>query len=56
MTRIISTVIVVILGLVAVGTVGPSIVGVINAAAALALIVGVVVALLRIVWWRTGRW
>jgi hypothetical protein len=56
MTKLISMVIIVILGLVAIGTVGPSIAAVIKASAVLVLVVGVVVALLRIVWWRTGRW
>jgi hypothetical protein len=56
MTKLITTVIVVIFGLVAIGTVGTSIAAVIKAAAVLVLIVGVVTAVLRIVWWRTGRW
>lgn len=56
MTKLISTIVLVILGLVAIGTVGPSIATVIKAAAVLVLVVGVVAGALRIVWWRTRGW
>jgi len=56
MTKAISTLVIVILGFVAVGAVGPSIAGIFNALVPLVLVIGVVAAILRIVWWRTRGW
>lgn len=50
MTKLASTLAVVVLGLVAVG---PRVAVIADALVPLVLIVGVVAALLRIVWWRT---
>jgi hypothetical protein len=56
MTKLISMIVVVILGLVAVGAVAPSIAVIFNALVPLVLVIGVVAAVLRIVWWRTRGW
>jgi hypothetical protein len=56
MTKLASALAVVILGLVALGAVGPRIAEVIGALVPLVLVVGVVVAVLRLVWWRTRKW
>jgi hypothetical protein len=53
MTKLISTLAVVVLGLVALGAVGPRIAVILNALVPLVLVVGVLVAVLRIVWWYT---
>jgi hypothetical protein len=54
MTRFIWTVVLAVLGLVALGAVGPRIAQLIHAFVPLVLVVGVVVAALRAVWWLTG--
>lgn len=53
MTKFVSTIAVVILGVVAIGAVGPRIAQVIGALVQLVLVVGVVVAVLRVVWFYT---
>jgi hypothetical protein len=53
MTKLISTLAVVVLGLVAFGAVGPSIAAVLHAVVPVILVVGVVVAVLRLVWFYT---
>ena len=53
MTKLISTLAIVILGLVALGVVGPRIAAILSAAAPLVLVVGIVVAVLRLVWFYT---
>lgn len=53
MTKLISTLAVVVLGLVALGAVGPRIAQIISALVPLVLVVGVVVAVLRVVWFYT---
>jgi uncharacterized membrane protein YdjX (TVP38/TMEM64 family) len=54
-TKLISTIALVILGLVALGAVGPKLAPVIAALVPLVLVVGVVVAVLRMTWWYTRR-
>ena len=56
MTKFVTAVMVIVLGFVAVGAVGHSIAGIFNALVPLVLVVGVVAAALRIVWWRTRGW
>jgi hypothetical protein len=56
MTKFVTAVMVVVLGLVAVGAVGPSIAAVFNALIPLVLVIGVLAVVLRIVWWRTRGW
>lgn len=56
MTKLISTLAIVILGLVALGAVGPRITQLIGALVPLVLVVGIVVAVLRLVWAYTKRW
>jgi hypothetical protein len=53
MTKLITTLAVVVLGLVALGAVGPRIAQIIGALVPLVLVVGVVVAVLRVVWFYT---
>jgi hypothetical protein len=53
MTKLISTLAIVVLGLVALGAVGPRIAQIIGALVPLVLVVGVVVAVLRVVWFYT---
>jgi hypothetical protein len=55
MTKLISTLAIVVLGLVALGAVGPRIAQIMGALVPLVLVVGVVVAGLRLVWWYTQR-
>jgi hypothetical protein len=52
-TKLISTLAIVVLGLVALGAVGPRIAQIIGALVPLVLVVGVVVAMLRVVWFYT---
>jgi hypothetical protein len=52
-TKLISTLAIVVLGLVALGAVGPRIAQIIGALVPLVLVVGVVVAVLRVVWFYT---
>lgn len=56
MTKFISTLAIVVLGLVALGTVGPRIAQLVGALVPLVLVVGVVAAVLRLVWFHTRRW
>lgn len=49
-------VVLVILGLLALVTAGPTLVCLAQALVPLALVVGVVVAVLRLVWFHTGGW
>ncbi len=53
MTKLISTLAVVVLGLVALGAVGPRIAEIINAMVPLVLVAGIVAAVLRAVWFYT---
>jgi hypothetical protein len=53
MTKLISTLALVVVGLVALGSVGPSLTRLINAFVPLILVVGIVVAVLRLVWFYT---
>ncbi len=53
MTKLITTLAVVVLGLVALGAVGPRIAQIIGALVPLVLVVGVVVAVVRVVWFYT---
>ena len=53
MTKLVSTLAVLILGLVALGAVGPRIAQIINAMVPLVLVVGIVAAVLRAVWFYT---
>ncbi len=53
MTKFLSTLAIVVLGLVALGAVGPRIAAILSAAVPLVLVVGIVVAVLRLVWFYT---
>jgi hypothetical protein len=53
MTKLVSTLAILILGLVALGAVGPRIAAIIGALVPLVLVVGVVAAVLRAVWFYT---
>ncbi len=53
MTKLVSALTIVVLGLVALGAVGPRIAQIIGALVPLVLVVGVVVAVLRVVWFYT---
>jgi hypothetical protein len=52
-TKFIWTVVLAVLGLVALGAVGPRIAQLIHAFVPLVLVLGVVAAVLRVVWWYT---
>jgi hypothetical protein len=52
-TKFVSTIAVVILGVVAIGAVGPRIAAVLHALAPVIAITGVTAAILRAVWWYT---
>jgi hypothetical protein len=52
-TKLLSTLAIVILGLVALGAVGPRIAQLIGALVPLVLVIGIVAAVLRLVWWHT---
>jgi hypothetical protein len=56
MTKLVTTLAVVVLGLVALGAVGPRITQLMGALVPLVLVVGIVVAVLRLVWFYTRRW
>lgn len=56
MTKFVTAVMAVVLGFVAVGAVAPSIAVLFNALVPLVLVIGVVAAVLRIVFWRTRGW
>ena len=53
MTKLVSTLAILILGLVALAAVGPRIAQIINALVPLVLVVGIVAAVLRAVWFYT---
>jgi hypothetical protein len=53
MTKVVSTLAILILGLVALGAVGPRVAQIINALVPLVLVVGIVAAVLRAVWFYT---
>jgi hypothetical protein len=55
-TKLVSTLAVVILGLVALGAVGPRIAVILNALVPVILIVSISAAVLRIIWVYTRRW
>jgi len=54
-TKLISTLAIVVLGLVALGAVGPRLAQIIGALVPLVLVVGIVAAVLRAVWFYTRR-
>jgi hypothetical protein len=53
MTKLISTLVLLVVGLVALGSVGPSLTRLVSALVPLVLVVGIVVAVLRLVWFHT---
>lgn len=56
MTKLLSTLTIVVLGLVALAAAGPTLARLIAALVPLVLVVGVVAAVLRVVWTYTRRW
>lgn len=56
MTRLVTVLAVVVLGLVALGAVGPRIAAILNALVPVILIVSISAAVLRIIWFYTRRW
>jgi hypothetical protein len=56
MTKLVSTLAVVVLGLVALGAVGPRIAVILNALVPLVFVAAVSAAVLRAVWWYTRKW
>ena len=54
MTRLIQTLVLAIVGLAALAAAGPVLIRLVGALVPLVLVVGVVVAVLRAVWWMTG--
>jgi hypothetical protein len=55
-TKLVSTLVLIVAGLVALAAVGPVLVKFISALVPLVLVVGVVVAVLRLIWMATRRW
>jgi hypothetical protein len=55
-TKLLSTLAMVVMGLVALAVIGPTLTRLIGALVPLVLVVGVVAAFLRIVWTYTRRW
>jgi hypothetical protein len=55
-TRLVTVLAVVVLGLVALGAVGPRIAAILNALVPVILIVSISAAVLRIIWFYTRRW
>jgi hypothetical protein len=53
MTKLISTLAIIVVGLVALSAVGPALARLVSALVPLILVVGIVVAVLRLVWWYT---
>jgi hypothetical protein len=53
MTRFFSTVLLIVVGLAALAAAGPALTRLIAALVPLVLVVGIVVAVLRLVWWHT---
>jgi hypothetical protein len=56
MTKLLSTLAIVVMGLVALGAIGPRIAQLIGALVPLVLVIGIVAAGLRLVWWYTRGW
>lgn len=56
MTRFVSTIAIVVLGLVALGAVGPKIAAILSAAVPVIFALTVCVLVLRVVFWYTRRW
>jgi hypothetical protein len=56
MTKLISTLAIVVIGLVALAAVGPALAKLVTALVPLVLVVGIVAAALRLVWAYTKRW
>jgi len=56
MTKLVSTLAVVVLGLAALGAVGPRLAVILNALVPLVLVVAISAAVLRAVWWYTRKW
>jgi Na+/alanine symporter len=55
-TKFVSTLAIVVLGLVALGAVGPRIAQIIDALVPLVAVAGIVLAVLRVAWFYTRRW
>jgi hypothetical protein len=55
-TKLLSTLAIVVTGLVALAVIGPTLTRLIGALVPLVLVIGVVAAVLRIVWTYTRRW
>jgi hypothetical protein len=55
-TKLVSALAVVILGLVALGAVGPRLAAIVNALVPLVLVGAISAAVLRAVWWYTRKW
>jgi hypothetical protein len=55
-TKLVSTLAVVVLGLVALGAVGPRLAVILNALVPLLLVAAISAAALRAVWWYTRKW
>jgi hypothetical protein len=55
-TRLVTLLAVVVLGLVALGAVGPRIAAILNALVPVILVTAISAAVLRAVWWYTRRW
>jgi hypothetical protein len=56
MTKLVTTLAVVVLGLVALGAIAPRIAQIMSALVPLVMVVGIVAAVLRVVWFYTRRW
>jgi hypothetical protein len=56
MTKLVSSLAVVVLGLVALGAVGPRLAVILNALVPLLLVAAISAVLLRAVWWYTRKW
>jgi hypothetical protein len=56
MTKLISTLAIVVLGLAALAAVGPALAKLVAALVPLVLVAGIVAAVLRLVWFYTRRW
>jgi hypothetical protein len=56
MTKLVSTVAIVILGLVALGAVGPRIAAILNSLVPVILVTAIAATVLRVVWFYTRRW
>jgi hypothetical protein len=56
MTKFVSTLAIVILGLVALGAVGPRIAQILGALVPVILVAAIAAAVLRVVWFYTRRW